>query len=248
MNPPSPRSCLVLHGLGGGPYELAPVIDALRAAGIRVVAPVLPGHDEEAGPTMPGSTWSEWLRAAEAAFDSLAAETEGGRVAVVGFSTGATLALALATRRPVDRLVLLAPFLAIRFARWLLVPPSVWLRPIARVIPDLPRRGAATLDRRVRRELAGSSRFRTFSLAATLSALELIARVVPTLGAITAPTLILQGERDSVVEPSRAAWLLDRLGSAKKRLIWFARSDHLLAWDHDRIAVVEAVTMFFDHP
>ena len=30
--PPSPDrpSCLVLHGLGGGPYEMGPVIDALE--------------------------------------------------------------------------------------------------------------------------------------------------------------------------------------------------------------------------
>ncbi len=248
MNPLSPRSCLVLHGLGGGPYELAPVIDALRGEGFRVEAPVLPGHDDAVGPTMPGSTWPEWLGAAEAAFDGLASESEGGRVAVVGFSTGATLALALATRRPVDRLVLLAPFLAIRFARWLVVPPRVWLGPIARFVPDLPRRGAATLDRQVRVELAGSSRFQTFSLSSTLSALDLIARVVPIVGSIAAPTLIVQGVRDSVVEPSRASWLLARLGSVEKRLVWCPRSDHLLAWDHDRIEVVAAVVRFLDHP
>ena len=225
---------------------MAPLIDALRGEGVEVVAPVLPGHDEEAGSTMPGSTWLEWLEAAEAAFDALVRSTEGGRVVVVGFSTGATLALALASRRPVDRLVLLAPFLAIRFARWFLISPRVWLKPVARVIPDLPRRGPATLDRRVRRELARSSQFQTFSLAATVSALELIHRVVPTLGSITTPALILQGARDSVVEPSRATWLLDQLGSVEKRLIWFARSDHLLAWDHDRAAVIEAVMMFFN--
>ncbi len=248
MNPLAPRSCLVLHGLGGGPYELAPVIDALRGQGFRVEAPVLPGHDDAFGPTMPGSTWPDWLEAAEAAFDALTSESEGERVAVVGFSTGATLALALATRRRVDRLVLLAPFLAIRFARWLLVPASVWLAPIARFVPNLPRRGAATLDRQVRVELAGSSRFRTFSLMSTLSALDLIARVVPTVGTITTPTLIVQGVRDSVVEPSRASWLLARLGSVEKRMVWCPRSDHLLAWDHDRIAVVAAVVGFLGHP
>ena len=29
-------SCLVLHGLGGGPYEMGPVIEALEAEGLRV--------------------------------------------------------------------------------------------------------------------------------------------------------------------------------------------------------------------
>lgn len=235
--------CLALHGLGGGPFELAPLTDALRAAGGDVAAPTLPGHDG-AGPRMPGSTWLEWTEAAEAAHDALSDRAGGAPVAVVGFSTGATLALRLATRRPVARLLLLAPFLAIRFAHLIPFRPDAWLGPIARVVPDLPRRRAAVINRTVRRELAESSRFRTFSLPSTLSALALIEQVKPTLGRLTAPTLILQGRRDSVVEPAGAAWLLDHLGSPEKRLAWFPRSDHLLPWDHDRDAVIAAGLMF----
>ena len=78
-------SCLALHGLGGGPYELGPLIEALERPGVRVSAPTLPGHDGP-GPVMPASTWADWVASAEAAFDDLAAS--GGPVAVVGFSTG----------------------------------------------------------------------------------------------------------------------------------------------------------------
>ncbi|MGA9926326.1 MAG: hypothetical protein WBQ29_23210, partial [Isosphaeraceae bacterium] len=53
-----PISCLVLHGLGGGPYELGPLIAALENAKLVVAAPVLPGH-EGPGPTMPSSKWSD---------------------------------------------------------------------------------------------------------------------------------------------------------------------------------------------
>ena len=246
MSHPAPcRSCLVLHGLGGGPFELAPVIDALRKAGIDVEAPILPGHEGD-GPRMPGSLWTDWAAAVEESFDRLSARAEGGRVAVLGFSTGATLALHLASHRPVDRLILLAPFLAIRFSRWVPIPAQHWLGPIARVLPNLPRRPAATVSRAVRRDLDSSTPFRTFSLPSTLSALALIERVKPTVGTIQAPTLILQGKRDTVVEPSGAAWLLEHLGTEDKRLVWFTRSDHLLAWDHDRELVVGTCLMFFD--
>ena len=93
-------SCLALHGLGGGPYEIGPLIDALRADG----APRGRAHlarPRTHGPIMPASNWRDWAEAAEAAFDALAAT--GGPVVVIGFSTGGTLALRLATRRPVAR-------------------------------------------------------------------------------------------------------------------------------------------------
>lgn len=237
----SPPACLVLHGLGGGRFELAPLVDALEEAGCVVRTPTLPGH-EVTGPVMPGSTWPEWMEAAEAAFDELA--SRGGPVVVVGFSTGGTLALGLATRRAVARLVLLAPFLAIRHTRWLPVHPLVYLRPIARLIPHLFRRSAPLRDREARRRLDSVDRFRTFSLHATLSALELIEEVRPLVPTIQAPTLILQGARDSVVEPLSARWLLEHLGSTEKRLVILPRSDHLLALDLERDRVVAETIAF----
>jgi len=103
-----PISCLILHGLGGGPYELRPLIAALENTGLVVAAPVLPGH-EATSLTMPSSKWTEWAATADAAFDELAAA--GGPVALLGFSTGATLALYLASRKAVARQILMAPFL-----------------------------------------------------------------------------------------------------------------------------------------
>lgn len=236
-----PFSCLVLHGLGGGPYEVAPLIEALKANGVKVAAPILPGH-EGPGPVMPSSSWRDWIAAAIRAFDELAAE--GAPVAVVGFSTGGTLALELSTLRPVTRQVLLAPFLAIRFSRMIPIAPALYLRPIARVMPNLWRRPPAVQDRLVRRQVAASSGFRTFSLGATLSALELIERVKPMVPTIATPTLILQGRRDTVVEPRDARWLLDHLGSSEKELVILPRSDHLLAYDRDRDEVIGRTLAF----
>ena len=240
-DPGDPPSCLALHGLGGGPYELRPVVEALHREGSRVLSPVLPGHDGE-GPVMPSSSWTEWAASAEASFDHLAAF--GQPVVVVGFSTGATLALWLATRRRVARLVLLAPFLAIRFSGLIPFHPSVYIRPFARMMPDLPRRSPAARDPVVRRRLHQSAVFRTFSLPATLSALDLIEHVKPLVPQIQTPALILQGRHDTVVAPSGAAWLVRHLGSKRKTLLWLPRSDHLLALDHDRDQVIAETVKF----
>ena len=206
-------SCLALHGLGGGPYEIGPLIDALKADGLRVEAPVLPGH-EPVGPIMPASSWRDWATASEAAFDALAAA--GGPVVVIGFSTGGTLALRLATRRPVARMVLLAPFLAIRYSGLIPLRPASYLRHLAKLIPDLPRRPPAVRDPVMRRWAASHDGFRTFNLHATISALELIDEVKSLVCEITTPTLIIQGRLDTVVEPSNARWLYRQLGATTK--------------------------------
>jgi carboxylesterase len=228
-------ACLVLHGLGGGPYELMPVIAALEAVGVRVVAPCMPGH-EGPGPVMPDSSWREWVAAVQSAFDSLVAE--GAEVVVVGFSTGATLALHLASERPVARQVLLAPFLAIRYSTLIPLRPSSYLRQLARLVPNLPRRGPAVRDPEMRRWAAGTDRFRTFNVNAAVSALELIDLVKPRVSEITIPTLIIQGKLDSVVEPGNAAWLYEHLGATQKTMIMLPLSDHLIALDRERDRVV----------
>lgn len=232
---PTRPSCLVLHGLGGGAYELSPIIEALEAEGLPVSVPVLPGH-EGPGPIMPSSSWRDWAAAVTAAYDDLSAR--GAPVVVIGFSTGATLALHLAGRRPVARQILLAPFLAIRFSHLIPIPPATYLRYIARLIPDLRRRPPAVRDREARRQIATSSCFRTFSLGATLSALELIDEVRPIVPKIEVPTLIIQGRRDTVVEPRNATWLHDNIGATRKALVVLPRSDHLLAFDRDREEVL----------
>jgi carboxylesterase len=191
---------------------------------------------------MPSSCWRDWAAVVEAAYDDLSAE--GAPVVVIGFSTGGTLALYLAGRKPVARQVLLAPFLAIRFSHLIPLSPAVYLRYIARVMPHLRRRPPAVRDREMRRRVATSACYRTFSLGATLSALELIEEVKPIVPTITIPTLILQGKLDTVVEPRNAAWLHDHLGATRKALVILPRSDHLVAFDRDREVVISLTRDF----
>jgi carboxylesterase len=236
---PARPGCLILHGLGGGLYELGRLPDVIREAGFLVDAPILPGH-RVTGPKMPDSRWQDWFETARHAHDALASSTSGP-VLVLGFSTGGTLALRLALETRLAGLILLAPFLAIRYSRLVPVRPLSYLRHLSRMVPWLPRRSPPIRDKAMKRWASAQDRFTTFNLRATVSALELIEIVRPRVGEITVPTLIQQGTRDSVVEPSHAAWLHAHLGAdeGSKTLRWYIRSDHLLALDRQR-AEVEA--------
>ena len=220
---------------------MSPLIAALEAEGVRVSAPVLPGH-EGPGPVMPPSCWRDWAAAAESAFDELAAQ--GKPVVVIGFSTGATLALYLTSRRRVGCLVLLAPFLAIRYTSWIPVRPATVLGVLARVIHSLPRRPPAVRDPKMRQWASASACFRTFSIPAALSALELIDLVKPLVPRIDTRTLIFQGQLDTVIEPAGAMWLHENLASTEKTVISLARSDHLVALDVEREQVIAATKAF----
>ncbi len=191
---------------------------------------------------MPASIWLDWAAAAESAFDELA--KWGEPVVCIGFSTGATLALNLATRRPVARLVLLSPFLQIRYTSLVPLPALGYMRPVSRVVPNVPRRPPAVRDPEMRRWAARQQQYRTFSLQAAASALELIDLVIPLVPAITIPTLIIQGQRNTVVEPTQASWLHRNIGSSDKKIVRLPRSDHLVALDRERDQVIAAAKAF----
>ena len=100
-------------------------------------------------------------------------------------------------------------------------------------------------DRATRDEVARCTTFRTFNLDATRSALDLVALAVDAAPRVQAPTLIVQGARDSVVDPAGARDLAARLPGGG-RLAWMARSDHLLMLDEDRAEVTREVLAFLD--
>jgi carboxylesterase len=191
---------------------------------------------------MPSSRWTEWAQMAVDCFNELA--RSGKPVAIIGFSTGATVALWLATRRPVERLVLLAPFLAIRFTPMIPLAPESYLRWLARLKPDLPRRPPCVRDPEMRKQARAADRYRTFNVPAALSALELIAELKPELPRIDVPTLIIQGRRDTVVEPAFAGWLHESLGSRDKQIIYLDQSEHLIALDHERDRAIAEILAF----
>jgi carboxylesterase len=111
----------------------------------------------------------------------------------------------------------------------------------------VPRRAPPLRDRAARREVERCVAFRTFSVEATRSALELIAAVDGELDRVGNRVLIVQGRRDTVVDPSGAAELRARLG-ARARLTEVDDSDHLLTLDAERDRVLADVAAFLTAP
>jgi carboxylesterase len=111
-------------------------------------------------------------------------------------------------------------------------------------LAQVPRRPPPLKDRAIRREVARCLPFRTMNLHAARSARALVTLVLADLAKVTAPTLVLQGARDTVVAPRGAARLDAGLTHAPHRLVSFAGSDHLLALDAEREQVFDEVARF----
>ena len=237
------HAVLLVHGLGGGPYEVQRLAEALHRAGLSTETLLLPGHGLSRW-RMPPSEWPSWYHAVDEAHRTLSRRFE--RVDLVGFSTGAPLVLRLAQEYAVHgRLVLLAPFLRVfrpAFSPW----PTERVIEAVSFLGEVPRRRPPLEDSSLRRAVKRCAGFRTFHLHSARSALELIALVEANLATVCALTLIVQGRHDTVVDPRGAALLHAALGGPK-RLV-YVDSDHLVTLDHSAPQVLEIVERFLLEP
>ncbi len=99
-------ACLLLHGFGGTPFEMRPLVPALEVLGFECRLPLLPGHGTSIG-DLSKTGYMDWLNCALENYDQLAESHEA--VAVVGFSMGGALALHVAAQRKALAVAALAP-------------------------------------------------------------------------------------------------------------------------------------------
>lgn len=130
-NPTS--GALLIHGLLDSPFVMRDIAAQLQAQGMLTRAILLPGHG-----TIPGSllnvTYEDWLQAIRYGIASLAKEVE--KIYLIGYSTGASLALLHVLQNPQDNIagiVSIAPAIKINskldfIQGWLTHLPKCWQR------------------------------------------------------------------------------------------------------------------------
>lgn len=233
-----PVGVLLIHGFTGSPPEMRPLGDFLARHGYTVLAPLLPGHGTEPE-DLNRVRWQDWTAAVEAAYADLASRT--AQQFVAGLSMGALLALHLASADLPGRLrgvILFAP--GMRTADWRLplTPLARYVRPLLPRDPDAPSDlGDPTADR-----LLWS--YEAYPVGGASQLWRLQRAVRKRLRRVTAPILIFQGRRDRAVRPDSPQFILDRVSSAHKELIWLERSGHALTVDQEKEAVFQRCLEF----
>ncbi|MYA50311.1 MAG: lysophospholipase [Chloroflexi bacterium] len=216
-------AALLVHGFPGTPADMRPLAASLAAAGWDVDAPLLPGF----GPqiiTLPNRRHVEWRDTVAERVRSL--RTEHDTVIVVGHSLGAAVSIVAAQREMADGYALLAPYW--RFGG----PVTHMLWPVVRLFFGRwrPLKRADFSDDRVRQGLlsvipglqiddpAVQAELRAFVVPTQLlSELRRLGMAAGTAARrFRAPTLVVQGIRDTLVKPADTERLVELLPSVRR--------------------------------
>ena len=221
---------LLLHGFTGSPASLRPMGEALAAAGVTTMGPLLPGHGTSDWNDLTDGTLESWAAAADEGLHELAS---CDTVDVVALSMGAAVALDLAARNPdrVHGLVMINPY--VRDPRLAMAGAMrVFVRSVKGVGNDIKKPGADEIcnERIPVRTLAQVHRLHK--------------RAAQEMSSVTQPLLVLRSDDDHTVDASSSKLIMDRVGSERKELVRLTNSYHVATLDYDADVITERTLAF----
>lgn len=212
---------LMLHGFSGGPYEIEPLASYLQKQTDWVIEmPVFSGHGDAESLAMKGYKAQHWLMDAELAYRRLARQVD--EVMVVGFSMGGVIALYLANRYPVKKMVLLSA--AVKY-----VSPK-------RLVEDIRMMAVEAFRGKLRDNalfLRYEHKFRHVPLSSTIEFTKIVRRTEMYIHLLYVPVFIVQGEEDGIVPSITAQYLYDRMPSVQKQMYLSKKGKHHICYSDD---------------
>ena len=208
------------HGYMAAPMEVRKLADYLAQRGLWVYAPRLKGHGT-APEDLAQRKYMDWVQSVEEGYAAISSICK--RVVVGGFSTGAGLALDLATR--IDRLAgvfaVSAPLRLQDLAARFVSAVDVWNR----LMDIFPGEGAKK-EYVVNNPENPHINYLRNPISGVRELERLMDRLEPRLPDIKVPALVLQSDGDPVVHPKGSKRIFDQLGSEDKQYLLFNFDRH----------------------
>lgn len=200
---PSQHGILLVHGFSSTPREMRALAEHLLTRNFTVLGIRLPGHGTSPEDLAKRKN-EEWLAAAERGYQIL--RHLKLRVSAVGLSTGCLVLLQLSLRHPIERQVLLSPYLRFKHPLAPLAGALSYFIPYQqRQIDDGER--PFYYQRRPLKGIAQLNKLKN--------------TVKKNLRRITTPTLVVAAKGDQTVDPDSAKELYERLASKDKNLFYY---------------------------
>lgn len=230
------------HGYLAAPQEIRTLAEYLFAKGINVYVPRLRGHGTDPKALLQVSA-SDWERDFERAFTAM--RQVCSKVFIGGFSTGGLLALIHAAQYKVEGVVVLNSALKLTDLRVSYVVPTLHF--FNEMIAYLKAKGIMKWIDNSHTEHP-TVNYIKHPLASVYQLEKIMSRVTDTLTKVTAPILIIQGDKDPIVKRKSARLIYDSINSKDKKLLLLPRNKHGILADEGCTEVFEAVYRFIgDH-
>lgn len=222
---------LLLHGYTGCPTTVRPMGRYLVSRGMRVVAPLLPGH----GTTVADLNTRTWREVADAAAEDLyTLQGQCDRVFVGGLSMGGLLSLYLGERcTGISGIISMAGAIYAKSPLRFLLP---FMRPFISTFPKSSDPKLSVEDPKCA-ELMW--RYDREALHFAAEVLRLMENVRENFAKVHQPLLIFQGAHDKTVPMKAAHEIADGSSSEDVELVVLPNSGHCLSVDQERQQVFE---------
>ncbi len=213
---------VLVHGFLSTPAEVREFGEQLTALGYPVIGPRLKGHGTSPWDLRERS-WEDWVDSVRHAYDVMLAHCD--QVCLVGFSTGAAISLVLAAEQLDGLAGVVAISAPIKFVNknMMFVPLLHTANRLVRWVPAyegiLPfRYNSRTENQHIN--------YRSMPLHGLFELRLLVSGLEKRLQYVHCSALILQADRDPVVDPESAVIVMEKLGSEDKRLEMISSDRH----------------------
>lgn len=200
--------CLIIHGFGGGLYEVEPLAAYLTALGYEVVCPVLKGHSLSRK-EMSRTDYKDWIASAE--LELLKSKESGEEIILIGFSMGGLIAFNLACLHDIKAIVTIN------------TPIFYWN--ICQVFRNLTEDMANKNLNHCRRYLRAKKNSPFLSM---IQFLLLLHKTKSRLEQINCPLFIIQAKDDDTVRLKSVDYIDKHVSSEEKRIRYFQEGGHLI--------------------
>jgi esterase/lipase/1-acyl-sn-glycerol-3-phosphate acyltransferase len=228
------------HGYMAAPLEVRGLAEYLGRLGYWVYAPRLRGHGT-APEDLAARTYQEWVASIDRGYALMRGLCR--RVVAGGFSTGAGLALLLASRvKSLAGVFAVSTPLRLRdFAARFAPAVDMWNRFVGRKLQAAPR-----MEFVENRPENPHINYLRNPVSGVREIERLMDKLEPRLGKIVIPTLIVHSNRDPVVDPKGSGRIFEMLGARDKRYTLFSFERHGILVGPDSEKVYRVIADFLD--
>jgi len=218
---------LLVHGFLASPAEMRGLGERLVARGHRVMGVRVAGHGTSPW-DLRDRAFTDWLDSVRRGYRLLAETCD--RVAIVGFSAGGDLALAMAGERPegLAGVCAVCPPVSFRDRNMVFVP---LVHGINKVMAWWPSFEDGVMPFRLNDSEHPDINYRHMPVRGLYELRRLVAHTLRLLPRVEVPALVVQGDGDPVVDPASARQVLRRLGSAEKELVLVPADRHGILYE-----------------